>query len=82
MPTVQGWLAIGPRIRVVSRDNALGETGFVIERSTDGGVYFNQITTLPPRSNRGNVTYFDTAVLADQTHNYRVFAVNGSSPSD
>jgi len=64
------------------RNNALGETGFVIERSTDGGDYLSQITTLPPRRNRGNVTYFDTAVLADQTHHYRLFAVNGFSPSD
>ena len=59
--TVQGSLTVGPRIRVVFRDNQNGgnpETGFQVFRSDNGGA-FALLTTLPPRAGVGNVTYLD-----------------------
>ena len=77
--TLQASLATGPRIRVNFRDNALNETGFVIQRSDNGGA-FVEVATLGPRANRGGVTYLD-GVVATHTYVYRVFTVNGPSPS-
>jgi FtsP/CotA-like multicopper oxidase with cupredoxin domain len=80
--TVQASLTTGPRIRLTFFDNARDETGFVIERSVNGGA-FAVLTTLPARANTGSVTYTDgNAVLAATTYSYRVFAVNGATPSD
>ena len=59
-------LQAGPQVRLTWRDNATNESGFVIERSTDG-VNFTQIATAPARSNTGNVTFTDTTVKAAQT---------------
>jgi titin len=74
-------LQSGPKVRLAWRDNATNETGFVIERSTDG-VNFTQIATAPARAGTGNTSYIDTTVAAaDLTYTYRVKAVNpvGSS---
>jgi len=68
-----------PAIRVTFRDNALNETGFVIQRSVNGGP-FAVAALLPARTNRGGVTYND-GVQAGQTYMYRVYTVNGVSPS-
>jgi hypothetical protein len=69
-------LQAGPKVRLAWRDNATNETGFAIERSTDG-VNFTQIATAPPRAGTGNTSYVDTTVLAsDLTYTYRVKAVN------
>lgn len=78
--SVSGSLATGPRIRLTFRDNATNESGFVIERGADGGAFL-PIVALGPRTNRGSVTYTDTAVAAGSTYAYRVFAVTGPSPS-
>jgi hypothetical protein len=64
------------RIRLTFRDNAINETGFQVERSVDGGA-FSLLATLPPRANRGNVTYVDAAVLVGHTYAYQVRAMNG-----
>jgi FtsP/CotA-like multicopper oxidase with cupredoxin domain len=76
-------LQSGPQVRLTWRDNATNESGFVIERSTDG-VTFAQIGTAPARSNTGNVTFTDTTLRAAQTtatYTYRVMAANVAGPS-
>jgi FtsP/CotA-like multicopper oxidase with cupredoxin domain len=61
-------------------DNATNETGFVIERSDNGGA-FAVVTTLPADS----VSYTDGTVAAPNSYTYRVLATNGvgsSGPSN
>lgn len=78
--TVLASLTTGPSVRLTFRDNALNETGFIIQRSVDGGVTFTTIASLGPRANRGSVTY-TSAVMAGQSYAYRVYTLNGVSPS-
>ena len=47
------------------------ETGFAIQRSTDG-VTFTQIATAPARAATGAVTFVDTTVTYGTTYTYRV----------
>jgi FtsP/CotA-like multicopper oxidase with cupredoxin domain len=66
----------GPvRVQLTWRDNATNETGFVIERSVNGGA-FATLATVGPRAGTGNVTYTDNAVAGGSTYAYRVAAVN------
>ena len=69
-------LQAGPRVVLSFIDNATNETGFVVERGTDG-VTFAPIATLPARNNTGAVNYSDTAPVAGATNYYRVKAING-----
>jgi hypothetical protein len=82
--TVQGSLTLGPRIRVVFRDNQNGgnpETGFQLFRSTDG-VNFSLLATLPPRAGVGNIpAYFDYAVTGGATYWYYAVTINAGSAS-
>ena len=73
-------LQAGPQVRLVWTDVATNETGFIIERSTNGGA-FVQIATAPARNNTGNVNYTDTTVSAGTSYNYRVAAINGGGLS-
>ncbi len=76
-------LQIGPRINLSFTDNSTNETGFVVERSTNGGA-FVQIATLPPHNNTGVVTYTDTTItagLTDMTYTYQVAASNAAGLS-
>jgi predicted phage tail protein len=57
-------------------DNSNNETGFKIERSTDG-VNFTQITTVGANV----VTYKNTGLTSGTTYQYRVRATNGSGDS-
>lgn len=66
----------GPSVLLTWTDNATNETGFVVERSDNGGA-FVQIASPGPRNNTGNVTYSDTAVIIGNSYSYRVRAVNG-----
>ncbi|MGC4118828.1 MAG: multicopper oxidase domain-containing protein [Myxococcales bacterium] len=71
-------LQAGPQVRLTWRDNATNESGFVIERSTDG-VNFTQVATAPARNNTGNTTFTDTTVNQANTsmsYTYRVAAGN------
>ncbi|WP_224958612.1 multicopper oxidase domain-containing protein [Geomonas subterranea] len=70
-------LVAGPKVTITFTDNAITETGFVLERSVNGGA-FVQIAALPARSNTGSVSYTDNLTLsaADATYAYRVAAVN------
>ena len=69
----------GPSVNLTWTDNATNETGFVIERSTDG-INFSQIATPGPNSGT-NGTYTDTTIAAGNTYTYRVNAVNGTASS-
>jgi len=72
---------VGPRVRLTWRDNATNETGFLIERSDNGGVYFT-LDTVGPRIFTGNVNYTDDTITPGNNYKYRVGAVNeaGVSP--
>ncbi len=72
--------AAGPQVSLTWTDNATTETGFVVERSTNGGA-FTQIATPGPLAGTGSVTYVDTNVAAGTAYAYRVAAVNASGPS-
>jgi hypothetical protein len=72
-------LATGPQINLAWTDNSTNETGFVIERSANGGA-FTQIATVAA----GAVTFTDTAVapsLMNVTYTYRVAASNSAGTS-
>jgi hypothetical protein len=76
-------LQAGPKVQLNWRDNAINETGFIIERSTDG-INFSFLALAPARNNTGNATYTDTTIALQTlpaTYTYRVAAVNpvGSS---
>ena len=73
-------LQSGPRVSLTWRDNATNESGFVVERSTNGGA-FAQVATPPARNNTGTVTIVDNAVSTGNTYGYRVTAVNVAGTS-
>ena len=58
-------------------DNAVNETGFVVERSRDGGTTWGA-DVRPASNGTGIVQYDDSTALPSTTYLYRVFAVNGS----
>jgi len=64
------------RIRLAWTDNSSNETGFKIERSTDGSSY-TQITTVPA----GREWYVDSGLTRGQIYYYKVRAYNGSGNS-
>jgi predicted phage tail protein len=68
-------------VRLIWIDNATNETGFVIERATNGGA-FTQIATLPARFSTGSMSYLDSAVTVGDSYEYRVAAVNATGSSD
>jgi FtsP/CotA-like multicopper oxidase with cupredoxin domain len=72
-------LQAGPKVAISWMDNADNETGFVIQRSTNGGA-FSQIGTFAASSGTGlTVVTVDTTVMpsfADVLYTYRVAAVN------
>jgi len=77
-------LQAGPQVRLNWRDNAINETGFIIERSTDG-INFSFLALAPARNNTGNATYTDTSIALQTlpaTYTYRVAAVNPVGSSD
>ncbi|HWR97222.1 MAG TPA: hypothetical protein VN317_02285 [Candidatus Methanoperedens sp.] len=78
--TLTATLQAGPQIRPAWLDNATTEAGFVIERSTNGGL-FSRIAMAPAANGTGNVTFVDTTITLGATFNYRVAAINlaGSS---
>lgn len=63
------------------QDNASNETGFVIERSADGGKTYDVAIDLGPNNKTGNVSYTDSTVVLGKTYTYRVKAMNGGTSS-
>jgi hypothetical protein len=76
--TLAATLQAGPVIRLTWKDNSNNESGFTLQRSTDG-VNFNVGISLPANT----VSYNDTvtAGAANVTYTYRVVAVNFVGPS-
>ncbi len=70
----------GPQVRLNWTDNGTTETGFVVERSVNGGA-FAQIAAPPARTGTGTVTYTDAAVVPGSTYAYRVKAMYGAVSS-
>lgn len=70
----------GPQVSLTWTDNATNESGFVIQRATNGGA-FAQIATAPARNNTGSVTYVDTTIVPGNSYIYRVAAVNVAGQS-
>jgi titin len=70
-------LDAGPQISLAWTDNATTETGYVVQRSTDG-VNFTDLATLGIDA----ASYVDMAVSAGNTYTYQVAAFNGSGRSD
>jgi len=66
-------LLAGPQVRLTWIDNSWNETGFAVERSTDG-VTFTRIATAPAHNNTGSVTFTDTTTALGTTYTYRVAA--------
>ncbi len=73
-------LRAGPMVGLSWMDNSTNETGFAIQRSTDG-VTFAPLATAPAHNNIGLTSYNDATVVLGTTYFYRVAAVNtlGSS---
>jgi hypothetical protein len=68
--------AIATQVKLTWQDNAVGETGYKIERSTDG-VNFTQIGTV----GADTTIYYDGAVSASTSYTYRVRATTGTTDS-
>jgi FtsP/CotA-like multicopper oxidase with cupredoxin domain/fibronectin type 3 domain-containing protein len=66
-----------PQVSLAWTDVATDETGYVVERSTDGGVNFSVLATLGVNA----ISYADLAVTAGNTYDYRVAAFNAGGPS-
>ncbi|MBI5353042.1 MAG: multicopper oxidase domain-containing protein [Chloroflexi bacterium] len=74
-------LALQQSAQLTWRDNTTTETGFVIERSFNGGA-FSVLTTVAAKAGSGtNVTYTDLGLLPGNVYTYRVRAVNGAMSS-
>lgn len=73
--------ASNPRVTLTWTDNAQNETGFVIQRSANGGATFTQVGTAPARNGTGTVTFADTTVSPSTSYVYRVAAVNAAGQS-
>jgi fibronectin type 3 domain-containing protein len=72
-----GTVISGNEVDITWTDNSNNETGFVIDRSTDGGNTYSQIATVG-----ANVTiYHDTSLSPGQTVFYKVAATNAAGTS-
>jgi len=69
-------LQAGPQVSLAWVDNSNNETGFVIERATDG-VNFSVLATVEADT----ISYVDLAVSAGVTYSYRMAAFNAGGPS-
>lgn len=69
------------RVRLIWQDNDRNETGFLIERSDNGGDYII-IGAVGENIVMGNVNYVDRTVSIGNHYAYRVAAINGAGLSD
>jgi len=66
-----------PRVTLTWTDNASNETGFEVQRSSDGGAtWLPAPVAVAARNGTGTVTFNDTTVVAGNTYLYQVTAVN------
>lgn len=65
----------GPRVYLTWMDNSRAESGFVIERSNNGGNFF-RLDLVGLRSSTGNVSYTDRSVIRGMRYTYRVAALS------
>jgi hypothetical protein len=65
----------GPRVNLTWQDNSRVESGFVIERSDNGGEYF-RLAEVGPRSSTGTVSYTDRTIIHGRSYTYRVAALS------
>ncbi|MEP1892329.1 MAG: fibronectin type III domain-containing protein, partial [Cyclobacteriaceae bacterium] len=70
-------VASASQINLAWTDNTSSETGYKVERSTNGGS-FTEIATLGANVD----TYEDTGLVAETSYTYRVRAYNGAGNSD
>ncbi len=71
--------SLGTGIQVTWTDASTNETGFVVERSADGGTSWTTLSTSPALAGSGtNGDYIDATATAGSTWTYRVGAVNGT----
>ncbi|PWB51165.1 MAG: hypothetical protein C3F13_14850 [Anaerolineales bacterium] len=77
---LQASLLVSPSVNLNWIDNSVGETGFLVERSTDG-VNFVLIATAPAHNNTGATSFVDNTVTLGTSYFYRVAAISplGSS---
>ncbi len=73
-------LQSGPQVVLTWTDNAINETGFVIERADNGGA-FTLLAEVGAVNNTGSVSYVDTNVVAGSAYQYRVAAINAAGLS-
>lgn len=73
-------LQVGPSVLLTWTDNATNESGFVVERSVNGGT-FSLLAEVAARNNTGSVSFIDSAVIAGNSYQYRVAAVNSAGLS-
>jgi FtsP/CotA-like multicopper oxidase with cupredoxin domain len=66
----------GPQVSLAWTDNSTNETGFLIQRSTDG-VNFSDLATVGANV----INYVDLAVSGGNTYYYQVAAFNAGGPS-
>jgi hypothetical protein len=78
--TLQANATTGVQVSLGWTDNTSSETGFVIERATDG-VTFTQLATAPPRGGTGATTFVDQTVTYGTTYTYRVAAMTALGQS-
>jgi predicted phage tail protein len=67
----------GPQVKLTWVDNANNETGFVVEKSTDGITF----AALPAVIGPDTTSFVDADVLPGSTYIYQVAAVNDVGPS-
>jgi alpha-tubulin suppressor-like RCC1 family protein len=69
------------QIALTWADNSNNETGFIIERSTDG-INYTILSTLPAQGGTNTIYYLDTGLNPANTYYYRGYAYNsfGNSP--
>jgi hypothetical protein len=60
-------------------DNSTNETGFKVQRSSDGGATWTKITTRPAAAGKGTtINYQNTGLTTGTTYSYRIIAYNGA----
>jgi len=68
----------GTGVGISWNDPSGSATGYVVQRSSDGGNTWSTLTTI----NAGTTSYLDTTALAGSSYDYQVLATGGGASSD